>query len=203
MDPSEYTLAEIKLSDDDKKKIDEYNKKYTRVALEILKYNRDKLLSDKEYGELSIEKRIEHIYGKEEFKEFCMTYPLVSKFIVAFGLFNTKAFIKYLDWKARIRPSDLVRSKLIGNQREQEKFKNKYIYAVYVKYLYTYKGDHSNLEEINKVYQSAIEELNRETDKFFDTYEKLEREQKDKEGETLKSRKKRLADQLRSKLNKC
>ncbi len=201
MDPSEYTIADIKLSDDEKEKINEYNKKYTRKALEILKYNRDKLLGDTKYAQLSIEDRVKHVYEQDEFKEFCMTYPLVSKFIVAFGLFNSKAFVKYLDWKAKIRPSDGTRAKLIGNQREQEKFKNKYIYAIYVKYLYTYKGDHTNLEEINKVYHSVVEELNKETDHFFDTYEKLEKEQKEKEGETLEFRKKKLVEQLRAKLN--
>lgn len=201
MDPSEYTLIDIKLTEDEKKRIDEYNKKYTRTALEILKYNRDKLLNDKQYAKLSVEDRVSHIYGMDEFSEFCMTYPLVSKFIIAFGLFNTKAFVRYLDWKAKVRPSDDSRSKLINNQREQEKFKNKYIYAVYVKFLYTYKGDHENLDEINRVYLSTVEELNKETDHFFDTYEKIEKEQKDKEGETLEFRKKRLAEQLKVKLN--
>ena len=202
MDPSEYKLIDIDLSDDEKSRIDEYNKKYTRKALEMLKYNRDKLLNDKDYAKLEIEDRINHVYGHDDFKEFCMSYPLVSKFIVAFGLFNCKAFVKYLDWKARVRPSDSVRSKLMGNQREQEKFKNKYIYAVYVKYLYAHKGDHSNLDEINKVYMSTVEELNKETDKFFDTFEKLEKEQKDKEGETIEDRKRRLAAQLKAALNK-
>lgn len=202
MDTCEYTLVEQKLSAEDEQRIQEYNSKYTRIALEMLKYNRDKLVNDKEYAALSEDKRVQHIYTHDDFKEFCMTYPMVSRFIVAFGLFSTKAFVKYLDWKAKVRPTDEMRAKLMGKQREQEKFKNKYIYAVYVKYLHMYKiNKHANLDLINAAYNEAVEMLNRDTDEFFDAYEEVDRVNKKREAESVDERKRMLVEQLQNKLN--
>ena len=147
MDTSEYKLLDIKYSDDDIKKIEEFNKQHVEKALELFKYNRNNILENEK--DVDIKKRVLDIQSNDNFKDFCRTYPIVSKYIIAFGLFSKKAFIKYLDWKAKVRPSDMMRVKLTNNQREQEKFKNKYIYAVYVKFLYQEKMNHKNLSDIN------------------------------------------------------
>jgi uncharacterized protein YeaO (DUF488 family) len=107
----------------------------------------------------------------EQFSKFCSEYPVASKYIIAYGLFSTKAFEKYMNWKAKLRPSDKMRSRLAGNQREQEHFKNKYIYGMYVKFLYADKNPRAGLKEINSVYNDTVKALNEETDKFFKAYE--------------------------------
>ena len=200
MDSSEYQLIKINYSDDDLKRIDEFNKQHVNKAFAMLKHNRDKLMNENEYKELDIQERLRYIQTHQDYREFCTLYPVVSKYIIAFGLFSKKAFVKYLDWKARIRPSDELRSKLVKNQREQEKFKNKYIYAVYVKYLYKEKMNHSNLVDLNEAYIAIVDNLNTETDKFFDLYDK-EKERQDKKKELNdEAKKQKIISQLKLKL---
>lgn len=200
MDKSEYKLLEYTYSEDEQSKINEYNKNRVKKSLELLTFNRDKLLNDDNYIKLSIPERVKKVQQMEDFKSYCMEYPMVSKYIIAYGLFSTKAFVKYMEWKAKVRPSDEIRNKLAGNQREQEKFKNKYIYAVYMKYLYTEKNPRSGLRDINNVYISTYEQLNKETDSFFETYEKVKAETEKMEEANLDKRKADIIKQLRKKV---
>jgi hypothetical protein len=200
MDTSEYKLLDIKYSDDDIKKIEEFNKQHVEKALELFKYNRNNILENEK--DVDIKKRVLDIQSNDNFKDFCRTYPIVSKYIIAFGLFSKKAFIKYLDWKAKVRPSDIMRVKLTNNQREQEKFKNKYIYAVYVKFLYQEKMNHKNLSDINNAYKLSYEELNKETDSFFDLYDKEVKKQEEKKELNAEEKKQKILNQLKMKLDK-
>ena len=200
MDTSEYKLLDIKYSDDDIKKIEEFNKQHVEKALELFKYNRNNILENEK--DVDIKKRVLDIQSNDNFKDFCRTYPIVSKYIIAFGLFSKKAFIKYLDWKAKVRPSDIMRVKLTNNQREQEKFKNKYIYAVYVKFLYQEKMNHKNLSDINNAYKLSYEELNKETDAFFDLYDKEVKKQEEKKELNAEEKKQKILNQLKMKLDK-
>lgn len=201
MDSSEYKLLTFNHSEEEKKIINEFDKKVIRKALELLKFNRDKLLNDKDYSKLDIIERVTHVQTLEDYKEFCVNYPIVSKHIIAYGLFSQKAFSKYLEWKSKIRPSDEIRSKLVGNQREQEKYKNKYIYGMYIKYLFQEKGNHKNLDEVNKFYLDSVNSLNEEVDFFFDKYEEAKKEQDIKEKNNIDEKKKKIIDQLKYKLN--
>ena len=200
MDPSEYKLIEFNYSKDEKERVEEYNKNRVRKALELLKFNRDALLKRGDYSKLEIEERINTIQRNEEFQSFCQEFPIVSKYIIAYGLFSSKAFVKYLDWKAKLRPSDSIRKQLAGNQREQEKFKNKYTYSVYVKFLYQDKNPHDSLKEINRVYEMTYNELNNETESFFDMYEKSKNEVEKKEEENIEYRKQNIINQLKKKI---
>lgn len=200
MDSDEYMLLTFNYSDDDKKKIDEYNKERVRKSLELLAYNRSRLIEDKAYAAVDVAERVQIIQRMEDYKAYCMEYPMVSKYIIAYGLFSTKAFLKYMEWKARVRPSDGLRNKLAGNQLEQEKFKNKYIYSVYVKYLYADKNLKAGLREINEMYKATYEQLNNETESFFNAYNKAKNEVEEKENETAEKRKAEIAKQLRKKL---
>ena len=139
MNSSEYQLLKIDYSEEDKKNIEKYNNSHLEKAFELLKFNREKLLNDTDYKELELVERMKFIQASDDFKEFCKTYPIVSKYMVCFGLFSKKSFVKYINWISVMRPSDDYRKKIIQNPREQHKFKNKYIYAIYVKYLYQEK----------------------------------------------------------------
>jgi hypothetical protein len=201
MDPSEYKIMDIKYSDEDMARVTEYNKRFAKIALDMVKYNRSKIIDDPSYADSPVSKKIDHIYSHPDFKEFCTTYPVVSKFIVAYGLFSTKAFFKYLDWKAKLRPSDMMRGKLAGNQREQEKFKNKYIYAVYVKYLYKEKGSHVSERQLGELYTQTVSDLNKETDEFFDHFESSKQEIEEKSKSNLEERKRDLINLLKKKMS--
>jgi len=202
MDSSEYKLLKHSYSEEELRKIEHFNNEHTNMARELLKYNHDKLLNNTEYSNMDIKDRIKHVQKLDEYKLFCKTYPIVSKYIIAFGLFSTKAFKRYLNWKSNIRPSDSVRTELINNPRKQELWKNKYIYAVYVKYLYQEKNKHVNLNDINKMYQESVNALNSETNEFFDLYEKEMQKIEDTKKEYNIERKNKIKDQLKIKLSK-
>jgi hypothetical protein len=202
MDQLEYKLLKQNYSDEELNKIKEFNKTHTEMAKSILKYNRDKLLNDSEYSKLDIKERIKYIQNLDEYKVFCRTYPIVSKYIIAFGLFSTKAFTKYLNWKSNIRPSDSYRNELINNPRKQELWKNKYVFAIYVKYLYQEKNAHCNLNEINQIYLQSVNALNEETNEFFNLYEKELSKMEETKKEYNTERKNKIKDQLKIKLQK-
>jgi hypothetical protein len=204
MDTTEYKLIDISYTPEDLKKIEEYNKQHTEKALELFKYNRNNLLENQKnlVNDNDMKNRVINIQKNPLFSDFCKQYPIVSKYIIAFGLFSKKAFIKYLDWKAKVRPSDMLRAKLTNNQREQEKFKNKYIYAVYIKYLYQEKSNHKNLSDINNAYKLTYEDLNKETDDFFDLYDEEVKRQEEKKDINTEEKKQKILNQLKMKLDK-
>lgn len=202
MDQLEYKLLKQEYSEKDLEKINEFNKNHTTIAKQLLKFNRDQLLDNENYKNLEIPDRIKYIQKMDDYKLFCRTYPIVSKYIIAFGLFSTKAFHKYLNWKSNIRPSDTHRSELINNPRKQELWKNKYVYAIYVKYLYQEKNNHSNLNDINKMYLETVNALNSETNEFFDMYEKEMEKIEETKKEYNIDRKNKIKDQLKLKLEK-
>lgn len=202
LDSNEYKIIKTNYSEEDIKKINEYNKSHLDLAKNLLKKNRDKILNDSNYANLDMSDRIKQMQKEEEFKVFCRTYPIVSKYIIAFGLFSTKAFIKYLNWKSTIRPSDSYRNELIQNQRKQELWKNKYIYSMYVKYLYQEKNPHVNLDEINKIFNESVTILNEETNAFFDKYEEELHKIDETKKEYTIDRKNKIKEQLKIKLEK-
>lgn len=202
MDQLEYKLLKQEYSEEDLKKINEFNKSHTDLAKNLLKYNRDKILNDINYSKMDIKNRIKYIQKLEEFQMFCRTYPIVSKYIIAFGLFSSKAFKKYLNWKSNIRPSDQYRNDLINNPRKQELWKNKYVYSIYVKYLYQEKNSHSNLNEINQMYLQSVNALNAETNEFFDLYEKELHKLEETKKEYNSERKDKIKEQIKLKLQK-
>ena len=171
MDINEYQILKIDYSEEDKENIKKYNDSHISKALELLKFNRNKLLDDKEYEKLELVDRMRYIQTHDDYKDFTKQYPIASKYIVCFGLFSKKSFEKYINWCSTVRPSEELRAKIARDQRKQQHFKNKYIYAVYVKYLYQEKMPKASLSEINQAYISTYEELNKETDNFFDMYE--------------------------------
>lgn len=200
MDSSEYQLLKIEYSEEDKKNIDAYNDSHISKALDLLKYNRNKILDDKDYEKLDIVDRMKFIQSHDDFKDFCKQYPVVSKYIVCFGLFSKNAFNKYINWISILRPSDEYRKVIINNQREQQKFKNKYIYAIYVKFLYQEKMKSANLSEINKAYDLTVADLNKETDSFFELYEREVIKQNKKKELSAEEKKQKIINQLKIKL---
>ncbi len=202
MDSAEYKVIKTNYSNEDIKKITEFNQSHIDMAKKILKTNKEKILNDKEYADMKILDRIKYMQSIEEFKVFCRTYPIVSKYIIAFGLFSKKAFIKYLNWKSTVRPSDECRNELIKNQRKQELWKNKYIYSMYVKYLYQEKNPHASLKELNLAFDESVKLLNEETNEFFDKYEKELSKLEETKKIYNEEKKNKIIEQLKIKLQK-
>jgi hypothetical protein len=202
MDPAEYKLIKFDYSEEDLKKISEYNSNRVKTALELLVHNRKKLQTDNDYFKLTIQERINKVQTSSEFGSFCNEFPVVSKYIIAYGMFSTKAFKKYTDWKARLRPSDKIRSELSGNQLAQEHFKNKYIYAVYVKFLYADKNPRASIKEVNEVYIDTVNSLDSDSTSFFQMYESAKAEAEQHEHHNKSARIARIKEQLQLAIQK-
>lgn len=202
MDTGEYTILDIKYSDEDQKKVEEFNNEHTRKALTLLTHVRDMLTKSDEFLDESIPDRVKRMQEHPDFKQFCMEYPIVSKYIIAYGLFSARAFKKYLDWKAKCRPSDSMRAKLAGDKRAQEKFKNRYIYGIYVKFLYQEVGSYKSIKEVHQMYEETVADLNKEIDEFFDLFDKAKEEAANSEKEDEEYRKKILLEQVKELIKK-
>ena len=70
MDTTEYKLLKLDYTDDEKRRINDFNQQHLNMARELLKYNRDKLLNDKEYADLDIIDRNKEISSSHQFKDF-------------------------------------------------------------------------------------------------------------------------------------
>ena len=200
MDTLEYYINKQTYTKEEEDKIKEYNNNHIDLAQKLLKYNRNELMDNKEYAELDIADRLKKIQSMDSYKEFCKHYPIVSKYIVCLGIFSTKAFNKYINWKNNIRPHNSIRHKMLNNPREQELWKNKYIYGIYIKYLYQEKNKYSNLNEINQAYLTSVDALNTETNEFFDLYEKELKTIEESKLKYNEDRKENIKKQLKLKL---
>lgn len=202
MDVSEYKIINFQYNEIEKRKIEMFNTEHLNMALNLLKSSREKILYDRNYKSLSDLDKIKLWQEHNDYKLFCKLYPVVSKYIILLGLFSSKAFKKYLDWKSKVRPNDEYRTTLIENPRAQRIWYNKYWYAVYIKYLYQEKNKHSNTNELQNIYNTTINELNNETNKFYDIYDVEMNKIENNEKKYSECRKEELKKQINEILNK-
>ena len=62
--------------------------------------------------------------------------------------------------------------------------------------------NHKNLSDINNAYKLSYEELNKETDSFFDLYDKEVKKQEEKKELNAEEKKQKILNQLKMKLDK-
>lgn len=137
-----------------------------------LMWKRRKLLKDnKEFAELKDEKQI--IYFEQMgFTTLIKDHPIVSKYLICMGLFNTDALKKYL---LKIKNTQLLdpdkRAK--GYMEEQWCARS----ADYVMYLWiTYrKGKHYNMEDAKLIWEETYTKLKDEFSDFRDKHKDAEK----------------------------
>lgn len=182
---------------------DEMIQPYIDKLIEIVNYNRNKLKTEKEYRELSEEKRLEHIQKHPDFQEFYRTFPSVTTYAISRGIYSVKVFKKYIKYKFTKVPTNEERIELMNNPEGQKLWGN-HFYAIYVKWLYQEKNPHCSKTESERVYNEVLTELNKDTRKFFDTYEKekkkFEQEKKDLEKEKKEELKQLFKQRIQQKL---
>lgn len=167
---------------------------YVDKLVEMVKYNRDKLKNEEEYRKLTEEKRLEHIQKHPDFQDFYRSFPSVTTYAISRGVYSTKVFKKYVQYKFTKTPTPEERAELMNNPEGQKVWGNKF-YATYVKWLYADKNPHCPQNELDRVYTETLNALNQETKQFFQTYEK-EKEKFDIEKEELNKERKEELKQL-------
>jgi len=177
---------------------------YVDKLVEMVFYNRNKLKDEEEYRKLSEVDRLKHIQTHNDFKEFYKTFPSVTTYAISRGIYSTKVFKKYVQYKFTKVPTTEEREELMNNPEGQKIWGN-HFYAIYVKWLYAEKNPHSPQSELDTVYNNILSELNKETKKFFKTYDtelkKFEEEKKilsqEKKDDLKNIFKKRLENKLK------
>jgi hypothetical protein len=169
------------IEENKKKKKKEENEKYIRKSVEQAEklYNHVRVYAannaDK-YGSLPDQEKSNLFY--DEYKEFHNEFTIVYKYIVCFGKYSTRAFIKYLkktlsfvpDSQERFRNKNYMREKWIERQ------------ADYVRYLWedSQEGNHFTRKESNKVWKEAYKYISEEFNHFEELYQTKEKEIKEK-----------------------
>lgn len=180
---------------------DEMIQPYVNTLVEMVNYNRTKLLNDTTYKGLSEEKRLEHIQKHPDYQDFYRSFPGVTTYAISRGIYSTKVFKRYLKYKFTKDPTPAERAELVNNPEGQKLWAN-HFYAIYVKWLYAEKNPHCTQPELNQVYNDILNELNKETKRFFKTYEQ-EKAIFDKEKENLtREKKEELKDLFKKRLQK-
>lgn len=172
--------------------------------LAMVKYNRDRLKSDKEYKSLSEEARLGHIQKHPDYKSFYSMFPSVTTYAISRGIYSIKVFKKYIKYKFTKTPTADERAELMQNPEGQKIWGNQF-YATYVKWIYADKNPRCSTNELDKVYKDVLDALNEDTKSFFKTYEK-EKEKMEAESRKFSAErrdelkdmfKKRLEDKLK------
>lgn len=178
---------------------DEMIQPYVDQLIKMVKYNRDRLKNEEGYRKLTEEQRLEHIQKHDEFKEFYRTFPSVTSYAISRGVYSTKVFKRYIKYKFTKTPTAEERMELMNNPEGQKVWGN-HFYAIYVKWLYQEKNPHCSQTDANRVYTEILDALNKDTKKFFDTYEK-EKKKFEQENQTLlNERKEELKELFKKKL---
>jgi len=174
---------------------------YIDKLVEMVEYNRNKLKNEKEYQELSEEKRLEHIQKHPEYQEFYRSFPSVTTYAISRGIYSTKVFKKYIKYKFTKTPTPEERAELMNNPEGQKIWANQF-YAIYVKWLYAEKNPHCSKAELDSVYDNILSELNKEAKKFFATYEQEKEKYEQEKSNFHKERKDELKDLFKQRLQK-
>ena len=146
-----------------------------KSARELLQYVNDKLKNDNEFFKLDSEVRYKKVSEMNEYKQFILSFPIVSRYIIQLGIFSSKCFRKLLKHLNTVKPTPEERAKCINNNEEQMMWLNAQR-ALYIKWLHMEKSRNHNVEEANTIYQNTVKLLNDDTKKMF----KIMEEEKEK-----------------------
>jgi hypothetical protein len=188
---------------DPKVKEENLNRMYgegVEVASKIIAYLKEQL-KDNNFMKLNRTERKKFIKeNKPEFKTFIQLHPIVSEYLINEHLFSARAFKKYIKVVYGMEKSKEDQEFLAKDPKNVHYFKNGQ-YAIYYKFLLQESNSHLNLNDINNMYNELVTELNKETTKMLDRYEKASAEFKNNEEQLTNEKKKEFLELLNRKVN--
>jgi len=179
------------------KQNEEFLNNEIKFALDMYYDILNRLSTNESFRNLGIDKRMEKVLENIDYKEFNTKYPIVCKLLVQTQQFNPRAFKKYLIHYNTIKPTKEERAECIGNPKKQLLWRNQ-IDAYYYKHLYIEQSNSHNMQEANRQYNIALENLNKDTEDFFKKYEEELKKMSEKKSKNVKE----LRDELKKSLNK-
>lgn len=128
-------------------------------------------------NEMDASERKQFVLQYEPAQMFAQVHPIVFHYIAVEGVFNAKAFRRYVTsvfGKPR-NEKDLERA------REDRKFVYHYKntqHALYYKYLLFETNPNAKISDVQHMYDEVVKEMNADTDKMLDAYEKAQEDAK-------------------------
>lgn len=167
------------------------------VATKIMSYIKQ---HESKFKKLSEGERKKELLQMEQAKLFNQVHPVVFQYLAVEGLFNLNAFKRYVMAVFGKPKSQEDQQKLRSDRKYVYHFKNAQ-QALYYKYLLIETNPNVNKNTIHKLYQEMVNELNAETDKMLDSYEKAEAEAKVVEQRLTEQKRTELVELLKQKLS--
>ena len=133
-------------------------------------------LNDSSFCDLTPDEKL--AYYQKKYSQFTMSFPIVLRYLIQFGMYKPKAFSRYIK-KLQNKP---YKSELEYCERQ----------ADYVKYLYMETNQHYNQQEIKELWTEVYNSLVKEIE-LFKQAEKTVKEKHEKNNiKNLEERRKEL-----------
>ncbi len=133
-----------------------------------------------------------------QFKPFMQLHPIVAEYLICEKLFSPKAFKKYIKFTYGVEKSNEDKEFIAKDQKNIYYYKNKQ-YAIYYKFLLQESNNHLSLADINKLYNNMVNELNADTKKMLDNFERASNDFKLKDNELTDEKKREFIEMLMKK----
>lgn len=158
-----------------KENIDRMVQEGKEMGMKLLQFTKDKIqqgiFTDSNKGERM--RIVRESY--KEFESFISIHPIVAQYIITECIFDVQSFRKYVKAVFGHEKTQEEMEFLAKNPRNVYYFKNKQ-YALYTKFLMRAFNKHIDRSIIDNAYNSMVQELDKETDKQFEQYEKKMKE---------------------------
>ena len=166
-----------------------------KIAEEMWQSVKNTVKDNREFIEYPDKKKMEHFRNTPNYCEFMKEYPIVSRYMICMGQYNTKAFRKMLEKiRMTIHPPPEKREK--GYIEDQWIRRN----ADYIRYLWeAYKKGHYDNTEAKLIWNDAYKNLRGEMDDFRDKYKEIEKSIKEEKEQFKAENTKDLLNRLKTK----
>ena len=161
----------------------------------FMKLNAEKMVP------FTLKERKEFVIAYDEaFAMFNQVHPIVFQYIVSEGIFNQRAFKRYVTHVFG-RPRDpAIQAKVSKDPKYMYYYKNEQ-HALYYKYLMIEANPKADKKIINSMYDEVVQTLNADAKKMLDAYEKAQEEAKVTESRLTEEKRKELVQLLKNKMN--
>ena len=136
----------------------------------------------------------------EPSKQFNQIHPVVFHYLAVEGVFSGSAFRRYV-----ISVFGKPKSKEDEQRMRQDR---QYVYhfknaqqALYYKYLLLETNPNVKISDIHSMYEEVVNQMNTDTDKMLEAYEKAENETKLIENQLTDEKRKELVELLKKRMN--
>lgn len=136
----------------------------------------------------------------EPSKMFNQVHPIVFQYLTVEGVFNAQAFRRYIIAVYGKPKSDEVQQRLRADRRYVYHYKNEQ-FALYYKYLLMETNPNIKTSTIHAMYEEMVRELNKDTDRMLEAYEKAEEDTKIAEAKYTEEKRKDLIALLKKRID--